>query len=569
LDIHKTTNQENPMDSSANRSTTNKEQENKYGCEYSSAGETGEKHQGSKNTTKGNVGSEDTIANENINNEEHEDKSDCEDSSATKTEKKCQGSKKASEDVRADGSATNEEQQDEADYEDSSASENGKKRQGSKSAFEDDAASEDASANGNATIEEQDHDSYSEDSSAGENRKKCQGNETTSEDDAASEDASANGNATIEEQEHNSDSEDSSANGNGKKSHGSKNASKDDAGYKEEKSDAAQEELKDHDKLDFVSASEDLNANIATTNEDKSTCNNTRTIDNTSTFKSRNAVSSKHITPILSTNYLLTKKSVTSLSLFTLSLFLHETNECLIHQPNANYHTLVMNNLKKKSFQTAMTIDTNDITEEIYITVYEIAKNNNSSCVSSSFPKIHATYPTQENTYEQTEIPGLHAIDPTKEGLLKLIATCQFTNNKCYCFNDDIHATITDIFSNIKLHQEDMLKKVYLEDHSTVHQNPPTIRQNLYERYRQYHHRLQKKHPIRIDIAGGLHRTALVTHHLGNWKIHNAPPTIMDTIPLKPITIISPLNKDIAVHILSPKAMGSGFTNSTLQKYEK
>jgi hypothetical protein len=102
--------------------------------------------------------------------------------------------------------------------------------------------------------------------------------------------------------------------------------------------------------------------------------------------------------------------------------------------------------LKKKSFQTAMTIDTNDITEEIYITVYEIAKNNYSSCVPPSFPKIHATYSTQENTHERPEIPGLHAIDPTKEGLLKLIAACKFTDDKPYCFNDNIHTSITDIF---------------------------------------------------------------------------------------------------------------------------
>jgi len=230
---------------------------------------------------------------------------------------------------------------------------------------------------------------------------------------------------------------------------------------------------------------------------------------------------------------------------------------------------LVINNLKKKSFQTAMTIDTNDITEEIYITIYEIAKNVNSSCVSSSFPKIHATYSTKENTYEQNEVPGLHEIDPTKEGLQQLIASCQFQNNKCYSFNDNIHTTITDIFSNIKLHQEYMLEKVFLEDHSTVHQGNPTIHQNLYERYRKDHHTFQKKHPIRIAITGGLHRTASVTHLLGNWKIHNAPPTIMETTPSKPITIISPLNKDIVVRILSPKAMGSGFTNSTLQKYEK
>jgi hypothetical protein len=112
-----------------------------------------------------------------------------------------------------------------------------------------------------------------------------------------------------------------------------------------------------------------------------------------------------------------------------------------------------------------------------------------------------------------------------------------------------------------------MLKQVYLEDHSTVHQNPPTILQNLYERYRKYCHRFQKKHPIRIAITGGLHRTTLATHLLGNWKIHNAPPTIMETIPSKPI--ISPLNKDIVVHILSPKVMGSGFTNIYLTEVPK
>jgi cobalamin biosynthesis protein CobT len=140
-------------------------------------------------------------------------------------------------------------------------------------------------------------------------------------DDSGSEDVSADGSAAIEEHEHQSDFEDSSANGNEKKSHGNKNASEDDTGSKEDKSDAAQEELKDHDKLYFFSASEDLNANIATANKISLHVTNTRTIDNTSTFKSRNAISSKHITPILSTNYLLTKESVTSLSLFTLSLF--------------------------------------------------------------------------------------------------------------------------------------------------------------------------------------------------------------------------------------------------------
>jgi len=407
--------------------------------------------------------------------------------------------------------------------------------------------SEHASDNGNATIEEQYHDSYSKNSSVSDNRKKRQESKNTSEDDAVSEDA----------------------NENGKNIHGSKNASENDSASKENTSNAIQGEVKDHDKSHFTSPSEELNAYIASPNKNNSTCDNTRRFNNTSTLKSINTVSSKHITPILSTNYVLTKESVTSLSLFTLSLFLHETKECLINQPNANYRTLVVNNLKKKSFQTAMTTDTNDITEEIYITVYEIAKYNNSSCISPSFPKIHATYSTQENTYERPEIPGLHAIDPTKEGLQKLIAACKFPDKESYCFNDDIHTSITDIFSNIKLHQASMLEKVYLEDHSAVDQGTPTLHKNLYERYRKFRERFQKKHPIRIAIAGGLHRTALATHLLGNWHIHNAPPKIMESTPSKSITISSPLNKDIVVHILSPKGMGSGFTNVYLEEVRK
>jgi hypothetical protein len=50
-------------------------------------------------------------------------------------------------------------------------------------------------------------------------------------------------------------------------------------------------------------------------------------------------------------------------------------------------------------------------------------------------------------------------IDPTKEGLQKLIAACKFPDDEPYCFNDDIHTSITDFFSNINLHQESMLEK--------------------------------------------------------------------------------------------------------------
>ncbi len=37
-----------------------------------------------------------------------------------------------------------------------------------------------------------------------------------------------------------------------------------------------------------------------------------------------------------------------------------------------------------------------------------------------------------------------------------------------------------------------------------VDQGTPTLHKNLYERYRKFRERFQKKHPIRIAIAGGL-----------------------------------------------------------------
>jgi len=141
--------------------------------------------------------------------------------------------------------------------------------------------SEHASDNGNATIEEQYHDSYSKNSSVSDNRKKRQESKNTSEDDAVSEDA----------------------NENGKNIHGSKNASENDSASKENTSNAIQGEVKDHDKSHFTSPSEELNAYIASPNKNNSTCDNTRRFNNTSTLKSINTVSSKHITPILSTNY--------------------------------------------------------------------------------------------------------------------------------------------------------------------------------------------------------------------------------------------------------------------------
>ena len=67
---------------------------------------------------------------------------------------------------------------------------------------------------------------------------------------------------------------------------------------------------------------------------------------------------------------------------------------------------------------------------------------------------------------------------------------------------------------------------------------------------------------------GGLHRTALATHLLGNWKIHNGPATIIDFHPHEAITSKSPLNFSIVVHVILP-AQHRFFTNAFLDKCRK
>jgi hypothetical protein len=86
---------------------------------------------------------------------------------------------------------------------------------------------------------------------------------------------------------------------------------------------------------------------------------------------------------------------------------------------------------------------------------------------------------------------------------------------------------------------------------------------------RKYRARFQARHPIRIAIVAGLHRTALATHLLGNWKIHNAPPRVMSTSPSEEVTKKSPLNFSISVHILSPQPSGANFSNDFLGEIQK
>ena len=147
--------------------------------------------------------------------------------------------------------------------------------------------------------------------------------------------------------------------------------------------------------------------------------------------------------------------------MFTLSLFLHETNECLINQPSANYCLVEINNPIKKDFRKAMVNSITNLTEEIYISIYEIGKTSN-PLTTKEYPKIYPTCCLMEEEYEPASIPGFYAIIPTEQGLKLLISACEFKGKGNYS-SDNLSIFASQIFSDIAEHQRDMMSKVFSE----------------------------------------------------------------------------------------------------------
>ena len=106
---------------------------------------------------------------------------------------------------------------------------------------------------------------------------------------------------------------------------------------------------------------------------------------------------------------------IVNLNLYTLSLFLHSTPNCLINQPEANYRRLLIKNLQHENFQHAMKINTTNITEEIYVTLDEV-RSNDKDQNPDDFPKIYTSYCTVKNTYKLKEIQeSMQAILPDQD----------------------------------------------------------------------------------------------------------------------------------------------------------
>ena len=60
------------------------------------------------------------------------------------------------------------------------------------------------------------------------------------------------------------------------------------------------------------------------------------------------------------------------------------------------------------------------------------------------------------------------------------------------------------------------------------------------------------QHKIRVGILGGLHRTALALHVMGNYIIQNSAPKISVEV-LYDIVQTSPVTSNMALHLFTPK----------------
>jgi hypothetical protein len=110
-----------------------------------------------------------------------------------------------------------------------------------------------------------------------------------------------------------------------------------------------------------------------------------------------------------------------------------------------------------------------NLTEEIYISIYEIAKTSN-PLTTKEYPKIYPTHCLMEEEYEPASIPGFYEINPTEQGLNLLISAGEFKGKGNYS-SDNLSIFASQTFSDIAEHQRDMMSKVFSDNLSVVHYN--------------------------------------------------------------------------------------------------
>ena len=120
-------------------------------------------------------------------------------------------------------------------------------------------------------------------------------------------------------------------------------------------------------------------------------------------------------------------------------------------------------------------------------------------------------------------------------------------------------ALVTEIFTDLLQHQQVLMDKIFVSKYKDTEDSedkiglvPATaIHRNCFELRKEF----QSKCKVRIAIIGGLHRTALAIHVLGNYFIGNHAPKREERRSFYHIQESSPVNSALAVHIFTNKAL--------------
>ena len=210
--------------------------------------------------------------------------------------------------------------------------------------------------------------------------------------------------------------------------------------------------------------------------------------------------------------------AVIHMHLIQIALLVHSDRTTVLAQPNVNHRALSINDIKNGDFITKMQEKNNDYAEEMHALVYEIRTVTSSA---EDNVAVFSTYNTTIDTPEGHQIINVEAIYPTLEGLKKLSKAMGFSKHPSKNDPQNIVALFQRIAEREKqvtniLHGKDVIKL----DAEAMKPNNAEQMQAQYANFKEQ----MMNQPIRLAMLGGLQRTGLTAHLMGNFRLHNAPP---------------------------------------------
>jgi hypothetical protein len=238
-------------------------------------------------------------------------------------------------------------------------------------------------------------------------------------------------------------------------------------------------------------------------------------------------------------------ETIHTINLLMLTMLVQTSEDCLLCQPAANYRALRISALKEEQFITAMIKPNKDIMEEMYAFLYEVTP------VKTEYTlPIYQTYKTYEGQTQLKIVENLYAAFPSDMSLKKMAAAFGLTRT----YTTTSTALISEIFSDLIQEKSNINRNIFYSNVKQGEEKKVIEASSLgvHTNYISERTAFQLQHKIRVGILGGLHRTALALHVLGNYIIQNSAPKISAEV-LYDIVQMSPVTSNMALHLFTPK----------------